>query len=32
VEGGRVRMHDAPGIGFEAKSDLIRALEQVGRG
>ncbi len=31
VEGGRVRMHDAPGIGFEEKSDLFRVLEPIGR-
>ena len=32
VEQGRVRMHEEPGIGFEGKAELIRALEQVGRG
>ncbi len=31
VEGGRVRMHDSPGIGFEKKSDLFRLLEPLGR-
>ncbi len=31
VEGGRVRMHDSPGIGFEGKSDLYRLLEPLGR-
>jgi L-alanine-DL-glutamate epimerase-like enolase superfamily enzyme len=29
VEDGYVRMHDTPGIGFEAKSDLIRVLATV---
>jgi D(-)-tartrate dehydratase len=29
VEDGHVRMHDAPGIGFELKSDLIRVLETI---
>ena len=29
VEGGYVRMHDSPGIGFELKSDLIRVLEPL---
>ena len=32
VEAGRVRMHDTPGIGFEAKADLYRVLEPLGRG
>jgi L-alanine-DL-glutamate epimerase-like enolase superfamily enzyme len=31
VQGGRVRMHDSPGIGFEGKSDLYRLLEPLGR-
>ncbi len=29
VENGRVGLPDAPGIGFEAKSDLIKALRSV---
>ncbi len=29
VEGGRVRMHEAPGIGFEAKADLFAALASI---
>lgn len=31
VEGGHVRMHDSPGIGFEGKSDLFRLLEPLSR-
>jgi len=30
VENGYVRMHDAPGIGFEGKADLFRLLEPLG--
>ena len=29
VEGGRVRMHETPGIGFEAKADLFAALASI---
>jgi L-alanine-DL-glutamate epimerase-like enolase superfamily enzyme len=29
VEGGRVRMHETPGIGFEAKADLFSALASI---
>jgi L-alanine-DL-glutamate epimerase-like enolase superfamily enzyme len=32
VEGGYVRMHDSPGIGFEGKSDLYRLLRPLGSG
>jgi len=29
VEGGRVRLPDAPGIGIELKSDLLREYEKL---
>jgi D(-)-tartrate dehydratase len=29
VQGGRVGLHDTPGIGFEAKADLIAALRRA---
>ena len=30
VQGGRVRMHDSPGIGFERKAALYRVLQPLG--
>ena len=32
VEGGYVRLPDIPGVGFEAKRDLYRVMEPLGRG
>jgi L-alanine-DL-glutamate epimerase-like enolase superfamily enzyme len=29
VDGGRVKIPDAPGVGFEAKANLLAVLEQT---
>jgi hypothetical protein len=29
VEGGRVRLPEVPGVGFEAKSNLYRCLQKL---